>query len=346
MKIGIITFTYGLNCGQRLQNYAVQEIFQQFADEVITFKQRNDNALSLRVKVQLQLISRYGLRCYFARINCFRHFDSKIVFSKQRIGRNRIPDDINTFDYFIAGSDQIWSPYSHDVNENMFLTFAPQEKRIAFAPSMACESIPAAAVSKYKDYLSGFSNISVREQSSARIVKELIGIDPVVLVDPTLYFGANMWEEHEQAPNEAPNSDFVFLYFLGVNTIKDTIASFAESNGYSLVDYSDKQMSECGPEEFLWLIHHAKFIFTDSYHGTIFSIIFGKEFILCKRSGSSLNMNSRFDSLLSALNIEKRDYDSWMDGSLLPIDYIQVYSNIDRQRIITNDYVRNAINVK
>ncbi|WP_346972677.1 hypothetical protein, partial [Collinsella aerofaciens] len=143
MKIGISTFTHGDNYGQRLQNLAVQETLKLSGADVLTFRQKDSRSAKYKLKSLASLIPKGLAVAHIQRHRSFEDFNSRnISFSREVISDSNPPRDIKSYDFFVAGSDQVWSPYSPDANSTMFLTFSPREKRIAFSPSLAAPTIP------------------------------------------------------------------------------------------------------------------------------------------------------------------------------------------------------------
>lgn len=308
-KIGIVTFSYGDNYGQRLQNLAMQEIVRSRGHEPLTFHQIEPKpSLTkrlIRLCGNLKANSRRRNSLLKERHHTFELFDKRFIrYAPESISPDSPPTNINSYSSFIAGSDQIWSPYSPDVNDTMFLTFAPREKRVAVCPSLACNDIPADKVALYGKRLSGFDHLSVRESQSAALIKSLYGLDAEVLLDPTLMFDQDFWTRFEHKPNMELPSDYLFTYFLGNPIYDREIDIYCSAHECERIDMlnSDKYLV-LGPREFIYLIHHAKAVATDSYHGTIFSLLFEKNYQFCPRHSAGVDMGSRFETLTEKLGI-------------------------------------------
>lgn len=312
-KIGILTFTYGDNYGQRLQNLAVQEILKLYGYDVYTIPQ--------------VLPKNYVVKNH-DRHNCFLEFDNEnIKYYEYPIGRHRIPQGLQDFSFFVAGSDQIWSPYSNDVNSSLFLRFTSRGKRICLAPSMATSNIPWKKKLVYKLYFNGFDKISVREEESARIIQKYTSKKVETLIDPTLMFDAEFWQKYEKKPKyEVPKNYFLY-YGLGNSIENYKVLDIASKHNCSVLFLKEGHKEfDIGPSEFLYLIRHASYVITDSYHGTIFSILYRKPFYHLVREQGGLDMSSRFDTLFSKLsiNIDKMEQSE--------INYDMVFKKIEKER--------------
>lgn len=342
MKIGISTFTHGDNYGQRLQNLAVQETLKLSGADVLTFRQEDSRSIKYRFNKFLALIPKGLAAASLGRHRAFQDFDFlNIAFSREVISDSRPPRNMGSYDFFVAGSDQVWSPYSPDANSTMFLAFAPREKRIAFSPSLAAPTIPEEKRELFYGYLNGFDRLSVREQKSADLIRDLYGLKADVLIDPTLMFDGSWWEKYEKIPAGGLPDNYVLTYFLGSAAYEDRVNEICNELGCARVDLlGDKRYYAFGPAEFLYAIHHAKLVATDSYHGSIFSILFDRPLVYCPRESSGPDMSSRFDTLASNLGIsfQKRSIMFVRSSDVLDADYSGAFSKLADQRNKVVDY--------
>lgn len=347
MKIGIITFTNGCNFGQRLQNYAMQELLKEYADQVYTFQQKKTRyGIKYRIKKTVcEVMSGYSL-LQMKREKLFRKFDQRYVnYSDEKIGQGCNPTNIDDYDYFVTGSDQVWSPYSADVNATMFLTFAPREKRICYAPSIASNEIPSEKEALYREYLSGFERLSLREHNLAEYIQKLTGKKVNVVTDPTLFFGRDFWERIETKPRYMPEDKYVLFYFLGENQKSKKIRSQLERKGYRVIDLMhERRVYAIDPSHFLYLIHHAELVVTDSYHGTIFSMIFHTPFAVSERVGTRLDMSSRFDTLDLMFGIGQRKINQLEESDLFSMDFKGIDDKIQRECSRSRMYLECCLN--
>lgn len=345
MKIGIVTFTFGDNFGQRLQNLATQQILKStFNAEVITLKQQKKYGKKEFANHIVDKVFRSN-SIQSKRRKAFEKFNSEYIkfsdfFISEKVKNN---NELSSFDYFVVGSDQVWSPYSSDVNSTMFLTFAPREKRVALAPSMAATDIPSDKLKIYREYLNGFNYISVREQQSADIIKKYFGLDSFVLIDPTLMFGQSFWNAYAARPSYELPERYVLCYFLG--NINDSLKkAIEEKTECSIVDIlNDSNYYVNSPSNFIYLIKNASYVMTDSYHGTIFSILYDRPLSVVNRTGTNINMNSRFDTLNAKLdlNLEFSTADHIEFNNYLTETRIDL---LNKERNKFNNYLR--LNIK
>lgn len=278
-KIGIVTITDN-NLGNRLQNYALQEIVKDIGYSVETIQRGNKNSnVSRYVKYLIK-------RLLKTKDWKFREFDRKICWSPFSLSVPcKKPRMVQRYDFFIAGSDQVWNPNFAGTNDDAFLTFAPKEKRVAYAASFGISELPDNLLEKYESYMKGFSVISVREKQAVKIVSQFESCHAELVLDPTLLLSQNQWERIAKTPSI--KSKYVLKYFLGEeqsicnqmtnellgDVIVVDVKSLLSGNGTAV-----------GPAEFLGLIKNAELVCTDSFHASVFSTIFEKPFVIFERS--------------------------------------------------------------
>ena len=193
------------------------------------------------------------------------------------------------------------------------------------------------------------AHISIREQQGAATVKELIGIDVPVVVDPTLLLSADDWRKVSRQPTWYHGEDYVLTYFLGKRPA--AVDEIIKSTGLKVVNLLDENVYEhyvTGVDEFIWAIEHAKLVYTDSFHGTVFSIIFRRPFVVCDRVGNSVEtkMTSRIDSLLQLFGLEARRGTIENNYSIeepLTMNYPDLESVFTRERKRSFDYLASVL---
>lgn len=314
MKIGIITITELENFGNRLQNFALQEIIAQYGAAVETVPnlinygyRRKRSYIWKQFALGLLNHSLGKTSALMMKKIAFDKFDRRyFTFCPLAATLTDIPTMLDEkYDYFIAGSDQIWNPYFTFNFDFNFLTFAKYDKRIAYAASFGVEKIPDKMRSAFRTYLNGLKCISVREYAGQNIVKELTGNQCKVLLDPTLLRTSEQWIQMERKPRWIKgNERFVLLYCLGDDTLKSkSLKRILLSQQYSdckmvdINDMNDWRKYAIAPDHFIWLIHHAQLVITDSFHATVFSILFEKSFLYAQRKDENISMASRVSSL-------------------------------------------------
>lgn len=252
-----------------------------------------------------------------------------------------------------AGSDQIWNSSIIYIDPLYYMRFAPENKRIALAPSFGRDYIADYNVNKIKKWISEVPFLSVREDTGVKLINELTGRDAVQLVDPTLMLNAAEWENCLNI--ESDQNDYILAYFLDTPTerAKKAIKDLKAKLGYEIIaiPYMFDDMSYCdktmvaGPLEFLKLIKNAKVVCTDSFHGTAFSINFHTPFFVFDRNyGTVASQSSRVTSILRKVNMLDR-FDIDDPCSIIytaDFEYSEAVLNEERNKAYA--YIQNAIN--
>lgn len=288
-------------------------------------------------------------KCKELRLEKFQKFRGKYIPYEPKSVNNT---DFLEKDYmaFVCGSDVIWHPTYHYNKTNDFLGFAPQYKRIALAPSFGVSEIPENRKDLYKEWLKGIKYLSVREKAGAAIVKDLIQKDAEVLPDPTLSIEVDHWRSISEKPAIFPNKPYILCYFLGNVTIEYLrwIKRCAKQKGKEIVYVYDSNLLQYyanDPSEFLWLIDHADSVFTDSFHGVVFSMLFHTPFVAFRRVEEGLSIFSRIESLLQNMNMENREFGKIGVNQFDKLDFKYVDDNIKRMRGKEKKFLWNAINI-
>lgn len=328
-KIGILTFHNAHNYGAVLQAYALKTKLNRMGYDAAVLNYQNKYiAKTYRKVLHIDFWKRdilpsrwgkvlrevrdvfYGLKEWQKQWKVFEDF----IAEKLLDGNNKLLslEDIATrnCDVYILGSDQIWArELTHGMDPAYFGQFAPDNKKISYAASVPNGSIPENEKPYFKQYLQSLSHISVREEKLAEALCELTGRDVDTVIDPTLLLEKADYQTllHEKPLKQA---DYVFAYFVVENEILSRCAKkAAELMGCELIELhykktpeicGDNMIFDAGPSEFLTYIRDAKMVVTNSFHGTVFSILFQKKFY------SVYKENGRIENLLGFLGLKER----------------------------------------
>ncbi len=341
-KVAILTII-DFNLGNRLQNYAVQEVFLRMNAEVHTIRCGGTFLGKIKSKLRDIIIKDR----YFN----FRSFDKNIIWSKYRFG----DDFADRYDLFSVGSDQVWNANWYDnlpKRKNAFLlSFAESDKRISFSASFGSDKLPERWNPWFKEQLSLFKNISVREESGVDIVKELTGKNATLLIDPTLMLNVDEWMKVSKKPLTIKTDEpYILTYFLGGRTdrVNSDLKKYSHENNmtvYNLCDKSEIELYKCGPSEFLYLVANAKLVMTDSFHACVFSFLFKKPFLVYRREGMECDMFSRLETLLDKFDIKRKYIDSGLDNELFESDYDIGYQKLKNERKKVIDFLKKSMRI-
>ena len=225
MKIGIITINDNDNYGNRLQNYAVQQVLNKRGHEAITilnngttnkFEEKKYMYILRVLKVITENQKIKLKNKFYKRYKFFKEFNKNINYSKKYLNLMIKEKVEKEYDFFIVGSDQVWNPNFNRLTYVDLLSFVPPKKRISFSASFGIEKIPNKYNEKIKEELSKFKAISVREDSGKKIIEELTGRKDIeVLVDPTMLLDIEEWNKVSKRPEQLKNEKYILNYFLG-----------------------------------------------------------------------------------------------------------------------------------
>lgn len=364
-KIAIVTLYSNVNFGNKLQNYAVQRYFEQMGFEVVTLpcsrqllppliKYFMHNCLQLlgfersRVKQQILLNKRQEY---------IKKFSDEYIKLGPDIGYFKINSKLN-MDYYVAGSDQVWHYKKRDIMaiKYFFLTFAAPTKRITIAPSFGFDELPKKYLSTYKNGLDGFEYISVREERGAELIKELTGKTATVLLDPTMLIDPTEWIKILKRPSQYVDDKYIFVYALGglKGEVKEKTCKLAEDLGLRVIDIMDIDSDyyiHTRPDEFLYWIYNARLVVTDSFHASVFSILFNKSFVVIERLDIK-GMGSRLDTLFNKFGIVGRHFDELKDGfenagesrnQLFSVDFSEVPAVLEFERKKADEFYKRCL---
>lgn len=265
------------------------------------------------------------------------------------------------YDRVITCSDQLWSPSA--LGSGFYnLMFAPEEMpKVSWASSFGVSRIPWYQVGRTRRYLERIPHISMRENQGAEIVRELTGREVPVLMDPVFVFTREQWDA--LIPPAPPEwDDYIFCYFLGSNPAhRDAARTLAAETGKKIVTLrhldryvpEDEQFGDCAPYDvdparFLNILRNAACVCTDSFHGTAFSILFEKPFLVFDRYSdrSANSKNSRIDSVCANLGLESRRCRAAENAAVRmseSIDYEAVRQKTQAYRDRTIAFLKHAL---
>lgn len=341
MKIGIITHYYNSkNYGGNLQAYALQAFLsQEYEAEQICFEskgaQEKRKLKGTRSKNPFVLLQKSFSRLGKAvtsvlykkknkriapllktRNDAIARFNRTVVHSETVYNESTIGRALAQYDAFITGSDQVWHPSA--VNSAYLLQFVQGKRKISYSASLAVSAITPAYGETLCESLCDFQAISVREKTGQALLQPLVKQPVSVTVDPVLLLDREQWEN--VAGTRLIEEPYVFCYFFGDNSRARNLATaYARKHGLQVVTlpyltgkyrrcddkWGDKQLFDVSPADFLSLIRYANCIFTDSFHATVFSYIFQREFFVFQRSKNG-KLSSRLTDVLDVFGATER----------------------------------------
>ena len=350
MKIATLTWYRGNNYGSILQAYALPTVVRSmgYDCEILAYTPTKIDNWKMKIKNRAfrefveykvnELCMKISHRKVDAAAGQLQVFES---FRKEQMQISPIcstAEELRAankrYDAFICGSDQIWNPSVFD--PVYFLNFVPEaHRKIAYAPSLGVSQIPVHVRNDMKKVASSFTMLSVREQKGADLLRELTGLNAKVVVDPTLLLTRQQWECIAKPVNADTKKPYLFCYFLSKNKeYMEHARRIATQWGLKIrmlpmvaADFAKPETikTPVGPGEWITLIKNADFVLTDSFHCTVFSIIFGRSFYTLQRFAENdvKGQNSRVHQLLQRSLLKER---------LLTDVSINAYSRLSDER--------------
>lgn len=387
-KVGIVSCYFKDNYGSMLQAYATKKILDknEIPNETINIKYNKDfkngkrkyylsqitnfkfikNKLGMvKLKIDKKLNKQLGKNIAI-RTQKYKEFRKEFNLSRSN---NTFKDLTNQakelYSDVIVGSDQLWLPVNV-VADYYTLNWVPDEiNKISYSTSFGFSSIPNKYVELYRNFLNRINYLSTREESGVQIIKDIVARDAKLVCDPTILLTKDEWHE-ESSKERKYDEKYILCYFLGNNIEHRKFAErLRKKTGYKIVSlnhadeyvkYSDEFCDyapfDIGPREWISLIENAEYVCTDSFHGTVFSILFNKMFFDFRRHNnkSKVSTNSRIDSLLDVAGISKErilvgneDIDKVLTYK---IDYNKVNENINKFREDSQKWLFDSISWK
>lgn len=257
----------------------------------------------------------------------------------------------------VTGSDQLWSPAGLPTNYYNLMFVPDNIRKISYASSFGVSEIPWYQKKRTAEFLNRIEFISMRENRGSEIVKELTGRDVPTILDPVFCFDKAGWEKIIPVKREI-EEPYIFAYFLGADKEhRNAVNELAKKTGLKIValrhldqyvetdeNFGDFAPYDVAPDRFLNFIRHADYVCTDSFHGSCFSIIHHKKFLIFNRysNNTSVSKNSRIDSLCANLNLESRRFDGDVSKIANSIDYDGVEARLQVLKDSTNEYIDAA----
>lgn len=389
-KVGIVSCYFQHNYGSMLQALATQNVLDKLGYENETIdisgfsKEIRKAKLLYFVKASLTsdiLLSKFGMAT-----NVIRRKNSRGIYGKNTAIRNKKFDDFakkyfrlsekfsskaelrekckDKYNAVVVGSDQLWLP-GNIAADYYTLNFVPDDiNTISYSTSFGQSELPHDSAEKAKVFLKRIKHIGIREESGKKLIRDLVGRDVPIVCDPTLLFTGGEWMNIQKEEAKI-NEPYILCYFLGNNPphrdfakrLKEQtdckIVALVHLDEYVTSDegYADYTPYDVDPGDFLNLIRNAQFICTDSFHCSVFSMLYKKVFFAFKRytRKTKSSTNSRLNTLFDLAGVKGRvfegneDIDKCLD---MIIDYKEVYTNLAKIREESYQYLITALDDK
>lgn len=370
MNIAIITLPLHTNYGGILQAYALQRVLQDMGHDVVlldsypqcpTLKPFPLQQMFYLKRLLVKAVAPHKAIPLFYEKEAIARYPKKEhirQFYRQHVHHVPFGPDVTlnsaSFDALIVGSDQVWRPmYSPNIFD-AYLSFAQDwshVKRIAYAASFGTAEweYTEEQTVECRRLAQMFDAVSVREESGVTLCKEHLDVNATWVLDPTLLVDTRHYMEHIAKADADYPSSMCFGYILDASEEKDAIlhriatTCGLQSSSFQNVDDPD---NDAAPSVESWLkaFHDAEFVFTDSFHGCVFSIIFNKPFVVYGNVNRGM---ARFHSLLSQFGLENRlvaTPDEAANVACQPIDWDRVNNRLSELRKISKEFLLASLN--
>ena len=371
-KIGcVIAYTKGHNnYGTSLQGYAMLKKIQQLGYEVEVIKYIKRLSTWQKIKfvvnalragewknIQHRLTSKQMLKKYpvyaagiaerTTAVNAYKQ-KKLIPLFHEYIGYDALHKGSLNYAAVVVGSDQVWTPMSLPNKFFNLLFVSDSVRKVAYASSFGVSEIPSFQRKATGAYLDRFYKIGVREQRGKEIVEELSHQKATVVADPTMLLSREEWEQEIADAHTTTEELYIFCYFLGTNQeARKAAKELKEKTGYKIITirhmdeyvpedelFGDEATYNVDPNDFVKYISRAAYVCTDSFHCTVFSILFHRQFMTFYRfaEGSKTGRNSRINSLFDLFELQERLYKGDINKITNPIDYNSVDEKLSELR--------------
>lgn len=366
-KIGQLTFHASHNYGSVLQAYALSKELQILGHETefINLRPRSQKDVYKVIKesdVGIHKLFRYLIYpALKKRSNHFERFINEVlpVTKKEYASTEELKNEHFDYDAYICGGDQIWNPMCQDFETAYYLQFLDENdsvKRISYSPSLGKTEFDEEVLLKIEKWVQSFDAISVREPRGVEIIQSLTDKKVHTVCDPVLLLDKKEWKKLAVKPKY--KKPYILVYFLENNHGSRELTEYLRGiTGYEVIIFNEyirdfikpyHKAYSSSPEEFVGLFMNASLVYTNSFHGTVFSTIFERPFItaIAADQENAINNNdSRKIDYLRKIGLDSRLYTVGQPNKdfLLNIDYTEVRKKIEGFRKCSLKYLIDAL---
>lgn len=384
-KVAVVSCYFQPNYGSMLQAYATQEILNIMCvpNETINIEGLKDEIHGAKMKYfKSRMFSPDVIKdkLGYVKLSVFKKINKELgrnvsirnkkfeVFSSSRFNiskKYRSIEEIGrkSTDYsaFIVGSDQLWLPSNIAANYYTLNYVDKSVRRISYATSFGVSSLPDKQAQQAKEFIPKIDFLSVREKSGQKLIKDITGLNAELVCDPTLLLKREEWNS---IVSDEPiiKKPYIFCYFLGNNQFsRECAKKIKKKTGFKIVallqldmyikndfEFADYAPYDIDPADFVNLIKNASYVCTDSFHGTVFSVINHRKFFTFRRflQNTTMSTNSRIDSLLEVLGLESRiinNIEDFKTAVKTEISYSEVDEKLDDFRNNSLEFLKKSL---
>lgn len=356
-RVFIVTINISYNIGNKLQNYALKSTLESLGYSVCTLKNiynlKGSKARFFKKLPPSVLLAVYRLKKLtgsnkyeWQRMIEYVKFDKKL--SNKYYSVKALKSLSKKATAFIAGSDQVWN-FDFKINDmyiNMLEFCSDGAKKISYAASVGMKQFSDVQAETVKKYLPSFDFLSVRENDAKELIEPLCGKEVKVVLDPTLLLDTSEWDKIAIQPKWYDGKDYALLYFLGEKdeNFSKLTAELKNDKGLKIIDPLDKNSPsyQCGPAQFVYLVKHAKCVVTDSYHATVFSVLYQKPISVLTGKGERAKMSGRFETLKENLGLDGI-FDCYDADKMFDVSYDNIQDKLKEARLASLAFIRDGL---
>ncbi len=381
MKIGILTIQDSPNYGANLQCYGLWKylVNQRYDCEVIDLHRpgahadyvpskrftrereiKTNKLKQLKRKIKRILKGKEQQKEHYNAVarKRFMAFNNEMKYSVPYTSIDQLYENPPAYDVYIAGSDQLWNPLQPYCIEPYFLNFVKDSdsKKISYATSIGITELTDQEKNRFKSWLSDFVAVSVREKQAKQLLESFVDNEVTEVMDPTFLLTPQEWKSISISPQQT--EPYILLFMLNMNMqLLEYGKEIAKKAHKKLLVLNQLQpqvenqfyiaVRDAGPKEFLGYIGQADLVITDSFHGTVFSLIMGaKNFYsyVPKRS----KVGSRIENLLNIFDLSHHILNpalsqSYEDLNLNLINHHQIMNIMATKRLESCTFLERSI---
>ena len=380
-KIGCVIAYGGVNFGTLLQDYATLAKIKELGYDCEVIRYKKHLSLFEKVKLVFRMIQigdfsgkrrELNKKWYVWKNKDYAKSRDLRIRASKRFGRKYLEPlfveyegyealckgSLN-YDLVLVGSDQIWSPISLYGNYYNLMFVDDSIPKVSYASSFGVKEIPDFQKNATKRFLDRLSMIGVREESGKLIVDSLSRNEATVVGDPTILLTAEEWNEFISDSPIVISPPYIFCYFLGTNiNAREAVNDLKKKTGFTIVaikhgdeffkydeSFGDISLNDVDAKDFVKLIKNAEYVCTDSFHCTLFSILFHKKFMTFYRFNSNVrtSRNTRIDNLLEIFDLNNRLYHNTIFTIEQNINYSLIDEKLLKYRTHSIEFLRKEL---
>lgn len=358
MKAAVITLHSVCNYGTQLQAFATQEKLKEYFDDVVFIDYRRPDTYGSKLINTFTKGNILKIPAILPTIIYWKHIFGGFQKKYLKLTKEKYLNlaDFDNFkdvaDIYFSGSDQVWNTgWNNGIIPPFYLSFVPENKaRYAYSSSFGKAKLDENEIAEVKQYLDKYNMIAVREDSGLDIIKNQLQIDNAIrILDPTLIMPAEFWRKY--APKNKIKGDYILIYNLNRSKEFDEYAEelskktnlpiYRFCTRFDQIFRKGKSIVMPSIFDFITLVDNAKYVLTDSFHATAFSISMGTEPICIYPN----NYSSRLSDFLKLVDSSQRHVEDYDDFDVINrhVDFNRVNEILDKERNKVDEYLEKIV---